>query len=380
MTTIASHNYSSIITDHPYRASAIAVTCIVVAVVTALFAAGILTGLDKTVAHAISGATASIALFTSTLFLILKSTKSPLDPFRFSKQFPLFTVTLNKESLDWAIKLLLRDKNYDRKLYNIMVENAKTNPTVLRKLNSAKEREPASDVHLEEQNFILAPLPNDHENLDPMSASAYLQHCLQKNVRVMVSAHESIDAKKGDCDKFWQQAQLDKMNLGSWKLTEIETIYSKNSSAPCIIKTTIEATNSATFERRTITHFYYEGWHDQHSAPNLDLLSELLVHMLILSPDPKIPIAINCHAGRGRTLNIALPYYLLQKITAAKIRGENVSEMQINLPSLIGDIEKQRDLTLRFGPPIANFIGLYRQTLQVARDFIRGMPHVDSSS
>lgn len=115
---------------------------------------------------------------------------------------------------------------------------------------------------------------------------------------------------------------------------------------PQIIETTLVFTRTDE-TTRIITHLHYTGWTDRHVAPDEQLLDRLLRRMQELSPNPRRPIGINCAAGRGRSLNIAIDYFARKKIDAGLRRGESIYKMRINFPEIAYQFHKQRDLDLR---------------------------------
>jgi hypothetical protein len=210
-----------------------------------------------------------------------------------------------------------------------------------------KEHQLPSNVHFPEQDFLLAPLPlTRHVN-------AYLCTCLREDVRLLVSAHEIEDGGPYECSNFWEQSVLSEMELDGWSIETQQrqvfvygTVKNRKGVIPRVEETTFIAKHDQE-PSRIMTHLYYRGWTGCEVAPDEVLLYKLLSRMQELSPDPRKPIAINCHAGRGRTINIALPYLIRKQIDRALEQGADIAKMQINLPELFLQFNKQRDLDLQ---------------------------------
>lgn len=240
-------------------------------------------------------------------------------------------------------------------LYRAIVRNATIDSSLARRKEENRHEAP-SVVRLPEQNFVLAPLPRKEHT------AAYFRLCLKENAHVLVSAHEVTDANAFEYGKFWDQSvlsQLSQSELDGWKLKiqnvsvfAVGTEKNTKGRIPQLVETTIVATHDLQ-PSRTMTHLHYEGWVDRTAASDEQLLLKLLDRMEALSPDARTPIAINCHAGRGRTLNIAAAYFFRKKIAFARLQGLDDSEIGINLPELIFQIHQQRDLDTRSKPPLA---------------------------
>lgn len=305
---------------------------------------------------------ASAVFFLELIIAIVKSKKEPLPDLGI---FPEHTYPLS--NLSTAIANVPNSNIYERITQAAKQDAMRENPSLNHR--KTKEDEPPSLVYFPDQDFILSRLPKKEEVAD------YFDLCLKHNVKVMISAHERSDAIKSNrCGNFWE---LDRpLQVGEWTLTRSKqhllregTVENSKGELPRIVQTTLLAEHPSQ-PSRTIEHFHYEGWVDGHAAPDLTLLKILFHIVNCYSPNPDDPIAINCHAGRGRTLNVGAAYLLLKKLSASANRGENIKEMPINLLELIYDWHRQRDLDLRNVPPQDKdyFHALYSQILTVVKD------------
>jgi protein tyrosine phosphatase len=228
-------------------------------------------------------------------------------------------------------------------------------------------------VQFPEQDFVLAPLPGHGE------IGEYIGMCLQKDVRVMVSAHHFLDARPFGCYKFLDQEILSSLSIDGWtiqtqssRVLAVGTQKNSRGEIPQIVETTLRATNSQGVSH-TVTHLHYEGWLDIRVAPDETLLCRLIDRVQELSFNPRNPIAINCLAGRGRTFNIAAAYYFRKKIDEAHQRGEDIATFPINLFETLFAFDKQRSLYLTVYPEKKRryLMSVYAQILAVTSEYGR---------
>jgi protein tyrosine phosphatase len=231
--------------------------------------------------------------------------------------------------------------------------------------------QPATFVQTPKQNFIFAPVPKNSR------VAAYIQKCLAQRVRVLVSVHEFRDADKSESPKFWDQAVLSSLDLGGWKIEahEIKTIPGSKKNIrgeiPSIVVTSLNATHPY-LPPHTMTHLYITRWVDRSAASDETLLLTLHELMQSLSPYGRDPIAINCGAGRYRTLITGVSYALRRQIYETWIHGGDIRNMVINVPELIYHIGQQRDLTLR-SITKEKFPLCYLQILSVTSAYVQSL-------
>ena len=163
-----------------------------------------------------------------------------------------------------------------------------------------------------------------------------------KGTRVVVSLHETGEAK-GRCHDFWKEDRIKEMAFrDGWtlRITEVLDGNKDQSSGPRIIETTYEASRGE--EKRTITHLHYDGWHDQSAIPDVTLLGTLIRRIEDLSPDRKIPIAINCHGGVGRTGTLTVCYDQFKECKQQLAAGTTSDRVVVNVPERLYALRKQR--------------------------------------
>ena len=105
-------------------------------------------------------------------------------------------------------------------------------------------------------------------------------------------------------------------------------------------------------------HLHFRGWVDRTAASDEPLVNEGLAMIQQFSPDPLNPVAINCAAGRGRTLILAAAYKLRRDIYETWVHGGDIRKFVVNLPELMYYFHKFRDLDGRNAPE-----GLFLSTL-----------------
>lgn len=189
----------------------------------------------------------------------------------------------------------------------------------------------ASDVRMKRQNYVLASLPRTHHEVRD-----YFEAALAQDVQVFVSALCSTEAKSR-CNNFWKNDVLKKITLrdGS-KIThgKSQVLHILENSRKKLVPQIIESTLYTSDERK-ITHLHYEGWQDKHGMPCEELLANLLDRIYELSPDPKVPVAINCRGGAGRTGTVAVSLYLRREVDAQLAQGKDIDDIQVNIPEVI---------------------------------------------
>jgi len=210
-----------------------------------------------------------------------------------------------------------------------------------------------NDVCVDNQRFILAGLPENTE-----TAAQYWNVILQQGTRVIVSLHDNTEAQEAHAN-FWKQDALDQMRLlDGWTITEkeqeiliagepkevvISTSQSPETVSPGLIKTRLLATNGK--ETKTLFHLHYVGWPDHSAISDETVFQALLDQMHILSPKKSAPIAINCHAGIGRTGAAAVTYILERQIEEAVREGKE-DLYRVNIPRIVFVFRQQRPYAL----------------------------------
>jgi hypothetical protein len=200
-----------------------------------------------------------------------------------------------------------------------------------------------SDVHFEEQDFLLASLPKAIPE-----AEAYFNTCLARHVSLLVSLHEPCERPE-KCCCFWHPSVLENMHLyDGWKIYGLTTdsihqgtVPNEKGVLPRIMETSLFVHRDGS-EPHSLIHLHYEGWVDGRPAPDEKLLEVLLNRMQELSRDPRNPIAINCQAGIGRTGVVAVSFFLRKKIDAARRLGLPLEEFQLNIPETLYQFRLQR--------------------------------------
>ena len=195
----------------------------------------------------------------------------------------------------------------------------------------------ASDVHTDHQNFILSGLPRTHTE-----AQNYLEAIIKQGAKVFVSLHETGE-NSARCHDFWKDSRT-----GQFKFSDGSRIVSsktkvllqgkpgvKNISQ--IVETKLSLSNG-----KTITHLHYDGWYDKTPMPDEQIFQALLDRIKELSPNKKVPIAINCKAGVGRTGVTAICYLLRRQIDEQLASGKKLNDIKINIPETLYALRKQR--------------------------------------
>lgn len=196
----------------------------------------------------------------------------------------------------------------------------------------------ASDVQMDGQYFIIACCPKNSKELRD-----YFDAALADNVVVFVSALQSREVKSRK-NNFWTRKVLKNVVLRddvtiSHLYSQVLQVKEKShrNTIPQIIETTL-----ATSDGREFTHLHYEGWRDKSGMPCEDLLNTLLDRIYELSPDPQVPVAINCKGGAGRSGTIAVSLYLRRYVDAQLAQGVALDDIEVNIPEVIYSFRKQR--------------------------------------
>ncbi len=197
----------------------------------------------------------------------------------------------------------------------------------------------ASDITFDEQNFILAGLVKSNAE-----AARYFDVLIARKVKVLASFHESTESASR-CNNFWQNERLENMQLSDgWTIRNVEQkIIAKEElepDSPCIVESTLIAKKGD--EEHVMTHFHYDRWRDRHQMPSTDLMLILQDRMEELSPDPTVPIALNCRGGVGRSGSTAVAYLLRKRLQKELLQEKPIDEIEVNLPETVYEFRKQR--------------------------------------
>jgi protein tyrosine phosphatase len=222
----------------------------------------------------------------------------------------------------------------------------------------------ASDVRMKYQHFILAACPKTLKD-----ARNFFEAALDQDVPVYVSALRSTEARH-HCNNFWRKKSLKKITLRDDSKIEYisSTIIAKKKKSiqhavPQLIESTLYCSRGT-----YLTHLHYEGWQDKRGMPSEKLLTKLLDRLYELSPDPSVPIAINCRGGTGRSGTIAVSLYLRRLVDAKLAAGKTLDEITVNIPEIIYSFRRHR--TSIIGTPaqlaqIYSVLAAYYERLKV---------------
>ena len=193
----------------------------------------------------------------------------------------------------------------------------------------------ATHAKTEHQHFLLSACP-----LNATEARDYLETAVDQKTTVLVSLLQSFELKSGS-NNFWKNKTLKKIKLrdGTIFVQEPSEILHQKSSekrAPKIVETRL------TYGQKTCTHLHYDGWKDKNPAPSVELLGLLMDKICELSPDPAIPVGINCRGGVGRTGVLAVSLYLRREIDSQIASGVALDDISINIPETIYAFRKMK--------------------------------------
>lgn len=196
----------------------------------------------------------------------------------------------------------------------------------------------ATEVVIKDQAFILASCPKTKAEVRD-----YFEAAFKEKAAVFVSLLQSFEAKSY-ANNFWKNKLLKKIELRSGiKIAQVSSkvIFERKKSRkkykPQIIESTL------TYDDQTCTHLHYEGWKDKTPAPCEKLLGALLDKICELSPDPTVPVSINCRGGVGRTGVLAVSLYLRREIDAELAKGTALEDITVNIPEAIYAFRKIRN-------------------------------------
>ena len=198
----------------------------------------------------------------------------------------------------------------------------------------------ASYAQFPEQSLILSTLPitiNDVGN--------YFEAALSHKTKVFVSLHEPDELPRGVRQlEFWKNETLSQVVLRSGGTIRnvgdpILLYHGKQGRKrpSMLVESKVELSDG-----RKVVHLHYDGWKDGSEMPDEDLVQKLIDRMQLLSPERKIPVAINCKGGVGRTGTMAL-CYLIQRIIQTRLeQGVALEQITINIPELLYALRGER--------------------------------------
>lgn len=197
----------------------------------------------------------------------------------------------------------------------------------------------ASDVHTKRQHYILASCPRTIKQ-----ARDLFEVVRAQKAAVFISALRSKEARHSYCNNFWRGKNLKKIHLRdnatiNTSSVEVRDLRPKACGAliPRIIERTLQYSSG-----HTLHHLHYEGWKDKRAMPSKRLLTSLLDRIYELSPDPQVPVGINCRGGTGRSGTIAVSLYLRREVDAQLAAGKKINEIKVNIPEIIYSFRKHR--------------------------------------
>lgn len=204
------------------------------------------------------------------------------------------------------------------------------------------EKLDAKYVACDGQNLILSSFPRDLSQI-----TAYFNSCIKHDSKLLVSLQETSEHNLS-CTHFWTNGILENVTLeDGWQIENVSSrvfsegkIPNKKHILPRIVETILRATKEGE-ESRIITHLHCEGWIDFQQFSDERLLEILLDHIEELNVSPQ-PVMINCHAGIGRTGEVATCLILRRIIEKEQKRGTDLSTFPINILRLILELRKQR--------------------------------------
>lgn len=197
----------------------------------------------------------------------------------------------------------------------------------------------ASEVHTEQQDFILASCPKTPEEFVGV-LSCFLEKVTSHGVWVsLLSSHEA----QKYCNNFWKEKFLKQLTLPQgWFIRKVSSSIiggSRDKSGPSLTKTTIKIWCGST--SKTIIHYHYDKWLDRTVLPNEELFL-LLLDEMEAHTEKKAPIVINCIGGVGRTGMTTVAYILRKEIRGSLSRGVLPNKCFVNIPEMVYALRKQR--------------------------------------
>lgn len=213
--------------------------------------------------------------------------------------------------------------------------------------------------------LLLSSKPTNLEQL-----REYFSHILAHDSRLLISLQD-ISEHNQENTRFWRQENLQFLPLiDGWAIQHRgsrELIRSTNQNQQQILPAIIESQLIATKENsepRVLTHFHFTGWIDEQLCPDINLLEQLLNHIDTLYT-PRHPLTINCHAGMGRTGVVATCFLARRTIDQAQLEGIEPARVSINLPKIILELRRTRQL------PICGHLSAMRQICQLTTRYFQ---------
>ncbi len=241
--------------------------------------------------------------------------------------FPEFAISLAD------LRGHLSDYQFVRRLVEAIVERTLADSSLPRR---EQEHQPPSLIHTPAQELVYSALPTKADVGD------YYETVCENNAVVLVSAHQYKDASPRDCAKFVDQEVLSQLHLHGWSLKAGESI--PIDGYPIVI-TPLHATHP-TKPAHTKYHIQIFDWQDK-TPGNRVVISKVLDLIQTLSPNPQIPVVINCAAGRGRTNIVGEALATRTRILDTWEHGGDIWKMVLNLAEDVYHIQQQRDLDIR---------------------------------
>lgn len=233
-----------------------------------------------------------------------------------SSQRKLQSLSLNLSKMDAfadtleANNLAIAEEIYDA-IWQIVQATASNPECVLN---------PKIDANLfinEVQTLSIGSLPTSIQQ-----AQDYFQALLKAGCKVFVSLHEIEDAKSDPVvASFWTKNALSRMTTPFLVKEEKVLVGSKSHPEELLLfETTLESGEGIPF-----THIHFKGWKDRSLCPDIELLHKLHDRLIMLSPEPRRPIAFNCLQGLGRSASAACTYFLRRKYEQLRLKEADVA-------------------------------------------------------
>lgn len=205
-------------------------------------------------------------------------------------------------------------------------------------LQGEKKKKPkASCFRINGQRFILAACPKNRRQ-----ARTLFEKIRKEKATVFVSALQSKEAKSR-FNNFWRKKNLRKITLPHGKKIETisKTVIACRKSSRKVVPQVIERTLRDSYGH-LLHHLHYDGWKDKRGMPSKGLLMALLDRIEKRSLGFKVPVAIHCKSGVGRSGTIAVSLYLRRIVKARLAAGKKLHEIKIDIPKVILAFRKHR--------------------------------------